>query len=85
VFRRYLIGRGGDCDIVIGEQTVSRHHAALVRFGDRWLLEDLGSKNGTAVNGEAIAAPAPLREGDFVSFGAFGLVFSPAELSERRW
>lgn len=53
---RLTIGRGSDCDIVIDEVSVSRRHAALIRHpGDRWSLMDLGSLNGTYLDGEALA------------------------------
>jgi hypothetical protein len=44
---RFLIGRGRHCDLVIDSSKVSREHAAIVREGDGWLIEDLDSANGT--------------------------------------
>ena len=44
---RFVIGRGKHCDLVIDSSKVSREHAAIVREGDAWLIEDLGSSNGT--------------------------------------
>jgi len=44
---RFLIGRGKHCDLVINSGKVSREHAAIVREGDAWFIEDLGSSNGT--------------------------------------
>jgi hypothetical protein len=44
---RFLIGRGRHCDLVIDSSKVSREHAAIVRDGDGWLIEDLQSANGT--------------------------------------
>jgi hypothetical protein len=44
---RFLIGRGRHCDLVIDSTKVSREHAAIVRDGDGWLIEDLQSANGT--------------------------------------
>jgi hypothetical protein len=46
------IGAGDDNDIVLGDRFVSAHHARLRWDGDHWLIEDLGSTNGTHVNGE---------------------------------
>ncbi len=44
---RFLIGRGRHCDLVIDSSKVSREHAAIVRDGDAWFIEDLDSANGT--------------------------------------
>jgi hypothetical protein len=44
---RFVIGRGRDCDLVIDSSKVSREHAAIVRDGDGWTIEDLSSANGT--------------------------------------
>lgn len=44
---RFLIGRGKHCDLVIDSAKVSREHAAVVREGDAYFIEDLGSSNGT--------------------------------------
>ena len=44
---RFLIGRGKHCDLVVNSGKVSREHAAIVREGDAWFIEDLGSSNGT--------------------------------------
>ncbi len=52
------------------EPTVSRRHAQFIRQGDTVLVEDLGSTNGTFVNGVRISAPTPVRPGDTVQFGA---------------
>ncbi|HEY42503.1 MAG TPA: FHA domain-containing protein [Anaerolineae bacterium] len=61
-----LIGRGADCDVVIPDRQVSRHHACIRRTSDGFLLEDLGSKNGTHLNGNSIQSPALLQDGDIV-------------------
>jgi hypothetical protein len=63
-----VIGRSSSCQLVLGDDTVSRRHAEL-RFEDgRWLLRDLGSSNGTYVNGRWITE-AEVRRGDVVHFG----------------
>jgi pSer/pThr/pTyr-binding forkhead associated (FHA) protein len=68
--RRFLIGREPTCDMTLADETVSRLHASLVRAGGTWLLDDLGSTNGTRVNGWRVILPTPVSPGDHVSFGA---------------
>jgi hypothetical protein len=59
------IGRGHDCDIVLDDRQVSRVHARIVWNGKQYQLQDLGSKNGTHLNGREVAAEGqPLRDGD---------------------
>jgi hypothetical protein len=55
---------------LVGETTVSRRHAQLVRNGNEVTVTDLGSTNGTYVNGAALSGPQTLRPGDTVQFGA---------------
>ena len=64
-----VLGRARDCDCVIAEPSVSRRHAALCRDGERWYLCDLGSRNGTRVNGLRVLEETEVRPGDRVSFG----------------
>jgi hypothetical protein len=68
--RWYTIGRERDCDLLVEDLTVSRMHARLERAGDGWLLTDLGSTNGTRLNGWRIREPVPVRPGDRVAFGS---------------
>jgi pSer/pThr/pTyr-binding forkhead associated (FHA) protein len=76
-----LIGRSPDCDVVLRNATVSRRHAEIRNEGEQWVVEDLGSKHGTGVNGTPLAGPTPLHEGDVLTFGRIGLRFTP--LGER--
>lgn len=64
--RALTIGRDAECDIVITDRQVSRYHARLSPYEDGVLLEDLGSKNGTYCNSEAVADPVMLSDGDQV-------------------
>ncbi|HTQ18976.1 FHA domain-containing protein [Mycobacterium sp.] len=57
------------------DTTVSRVHAVLENFGQVWSVRDLGSRNGTYVNGERIVAERVLRSGDELRFGSSRLVF----------
>jgi len=69
---RLLIGRGAECDIVVPDRQISRQHARIRRAPEGIVVEDLGSKNGTHVNGVRIEAPTVLQDGDVVQI-AFGL------------
>ncbi len=67
---RVLIGRDATCGLVTAEISVSRRHAEVVLNGDQLLLRDLGSSNGTWINGTPVAAdPSPVRPGDQVFLG----------------
>jgi pSer/pThr/pTyr-binding forkhead associated (FHA) protein len=63
------LGRSRDCDCVLAEPSVSRRHAELRRDGESWLLRDLGSRNGTRVNGVRLLGETEVCPGDRVSFG----------------
>jgi hypothetical protein len=65
---RFVIGRGPQCDLIIDSPRVSREHAALVRHGASYHLEDLASSNGTFVGDERITRQA-LESGDVVRLG----------------
>jgi pSer/pThr/pTyr-binding forkhead associated (FHA) protein len=67
--RCVVLGRSRECDCVLAEPSVSRRHAELRRAGGRWLLRDLGSRNGTRVNGVRLLAETEVGPGDRVSFG----------------
>ncbi len=61
-----LIGRGQDCDIVVSDRQVSRHHARVGRDRDGYFIEDLGSKNGTHLNGTLVSGRVRMQDGDLV-------------------
>jgi pSer/pThr/pTyr-binding forkhead associated (FHA) protein len=67
--RTVTLGRSRDCDCVLAEPSVSRRHAELRREDGHWLLRDLGSRNGTRVNGVRLLDEAEVCPGDRVSFG----------------
>ncbi|MFQ5923353.1 MAG: FHA domain-containing protein, partial [Anaerolineales bacterium] len=64
-----LFGRAGDNTIVLDDETVSGHHAQLSYRGGQWLLEDLGSKNGTGVNELNLEDPMVVTFGDEIRLG----------------
>jgi hypothetical protein len=63
------VGRDVTNEIVLGDPEVSRQHARLTRTPAGFVLEDLGSTNGTYVNGERLAAPRVLTPGDSIGLG----------------
>jgi PAS domain S-box-containing protein len=67
-----LMGRGPDNDLQIIEQSVSRKHARILLSGERLFIEDLGSQNGTQLNGHPISSyyQVEVKEGDFISLGS---------------
>ena len=74
--RALVIGRSIGCDLVLGDPTVSRWHAELVRDRDRWIVRDIGSTNGTRVNGWRVRS-AVVEPGDVLALGAQRLVMRP--------
>lgn len=64
-----VLGRDVTNDIVLGDSEISRQHARLSRTPGGYLLEDLGSTNGSFVNGERLAAPRVLNHGDVIGLG----------------
>jgi len=73
---RFTIGREPACDMTLADDTVSRWHASLERSSGGWLLADLGSTNGTRLNGWRINHPTVVRPGDMVSFGGVTFVLN---------
>ncbi|MBC7252259.1 MAG: FHA domain-containing protein, partial [Anaerolineae bacterium] len=69
------LGRAPDNDIVLQDAQVSRHHATITFSGASYVIADLGSANGTKVNGVRIDQPRPLRHGDIIAVGSEQLVF----------
>lgn len=59
-----VIGRDESCDVMLPERPISRHHAEIRWQDCQYILHDLGSKNGTCLNGQEIDGPHPLQDGD---------------------
>ena len=72
-----VIGRSPDCALTLTDPTVSRHHAVLRREGGRWVVADLGSSNGTRVNGWRVRQ-ATVATGDELMLGGVRLVLDAA-------
>jgi pSer/pThr/pTyr-binding forkhead associated (FHA) protein len=60
----FVIGRGHDCQLVLPERQVSRYHVRITHEDGRYILHDLGSKNGTHLNGKQVQGSAPMQDGD---------------------
>ncbi len=65
-----IVGRSADADVVLADRFISRHHARVSRRGEDLVVEDLGSRNGTLVNGTAIEGPVRIGPGDEVVVSA---------------
>jgi hypothetical protein len=69
------IGRSRQCDIVLNDPNVSRQHAEIRPRGGSWVLNDLGSTNGSLLNGRRIEAPEQVRPGDEIEIGTSSIRF----------
>ncbi len=78
-----VIGRDAACEVALDHERLSRRHAKI-SIGDRWTVEDLGSRNGTLVRGARIAAPIEIVPGEPISFGPFTAVIVSRAVSTAR-
>jgi len=77
--RTLMIGRDEDCDIHLPDRQVSRNHARIFWAGDHYRIEDLGSKNGTHLNGQEVSELMALNDGDEIQIALrFKLAFVDA-------
>lgn len=74
------IGRTDDNFILLSDQSISRQHAKIVRDADQYTLIDLGSSNGTRLNGKQVKGIKPLTPGDVVEFGDVEFVFTEGDV-----
>lgn len=80
-----LIGRAKSADVVVDMINISRNHGTLVRNTKGvWVYNDLGSKNGSFINGEPVIEPTVVDVGDTLSLGGADFVLMPLSLEERR-
>jgi pSer/pThr/pTyr-binding forkhead associated (FHA) protein len=77
-----VIGRAQDAAIRIDAGGVSRRHARIVVSGDEARVEDLGSKNGTFVDGQLVSAACLLKDGAEIRVGPVALIFTVAPPSQ---
>lgn len=64
-----LVGRAIDADLFLNHHDVARRHCRISRGGERWLVQDLGSRSGTKVNGNLIFKPSGIKPGDEICVG----------------
>jgi serine phosphatase RsbU (regulator of sigma subunit) len=74
-----VIGRSSSSDLPLPDRFLSRHHARIFRDGGRYLVEDLGSRNGTLLNGEPVLLPTALAPGDVIRISGSTLAVQPAD------
>jgi serine phosphatase RsbU (regulator of sigma subunit) len=77
---RVVLGRSSECDLILPDVLLSRRHAELVRGAEGWLLRDLGSLNGTRLNGVRLDQEVLLRDGDVVEVADWSLAYRDTEL-----
>ena len=70
------IGRSRSCTVHVDSERISRRHASIRRDGERVVVTDLGSRNGTRIGGELISGPATLRPGDELTIGPLSAVLT---------
>jgi pSer/pThr/pTyr-binding forkhead associated (FHA) protein len=75
---RLTIGRVEGVDLVLDDKGISRKHCEVVKSAESWLLRDLGSSNGSFVNGQKVTERA-LRDGDQIRLGALSLTFHQSD------
>jgi len=79
-----VVGRGSLTDVVIFDPTISRRHAMLAYADDKYIVSDLGSGNGTKLNGVRIYEPTELHDGDEIQFGSVRSEFTMEPGKGRR-
>jgi len=82
--RKFTIGRAPTCDFTVADLSVSRWHARLHKEEDGWLLSDLGSTNGTRLNGWRVTQAVQVQAGDEVSFGTVTFVITDRPVIKER-
>jgi pSer/pThr/pTyr-binding forkhead associated (FHA) protein len=81
----FLIGRGADCDLRLPDSAISRHHCLIRLRPGEVTISDLGSSNGTFVNGQRIRSQAVLRSGDELTMDVFRFVVDLDQREGIEW
>jgi len=76
---RFIIGKLETCNLRLDKFNISRAHCEIVADGEGHIVRDLGSRNGTYVDGKRISGEAPLREGTRIDLGSYQMTFHAAE------
>ena len=70
------LGRSRQCDVTVDDPNVSRAHAEIRARGGSWVVTDMGSTNGSRLNGRPLDQPTVLKPGDEIELGTTTLTFS---------
>jgi pSer/pThr/pTyr-binding forkhead associated (FHA) protein len=70
------MGRSRQCEVTVDDPNVSRQHAEIRPRGGSWVVTDLGSTNGSRLNGRTLEQPAVLKPGDEIELGTTTLTFA---------
>lgn len=81
---KFFIGRGEDCQLRPASDLVSRHHCVIIVEGDYVAVRDLGSKNGTYVNGQRVRTEMQLRDGDRLLVGVLEFIVRLGEAPKAK-
>jgi len=81
----FLIGRGADCDLRLPDSAISRHHCLIRLRPDEATITDLGSSNGTFLNGQRIRSQAVLHSGDELTIDVFRFVVDLEQREGIEW
>jgi len=80
---RTLLGRSRACAVYVADRRASRRHAEIRWDGEASVLHDLGSANGTSLNGRRVRGPQPLHDGDAIEIASAVFVFHDPEATIR--
>jgi adenylate cyclase len=74
---KIIVGRHDKCDLRLVDSLISRNHCLIFREGDRYLVKDLASRNGTWLNGRKVKNRGTIKRGDAIQVGPFRIIFEP--------
>ena len=79
-----VIGRSSRCDLAVSDRCLSRQHVRLFKSDDDWMVEDMGSRNGTRLNGSMISGPTPITPGDVIDASMSRITFGGSGAAESQ-